>query len=144
MHALVRVLTNMKNIVFFLSVALLQQLSAQDVSDDILMVSVGESYDRYSDVAVHLEALLQGTDEFSGSQVEIIEESSIESLADGYYDPNSEDEALRTAVAQGYRNVILIPTIISTPTGTIEFSEYNGGPTEVYDDAPYDNCHFAG
>jgi hypothetical protein len=120
----------------------MHQVCAQDFSDDILMVSVGESYDRYSGVAEHLEALLQGTDEFSTSQVDIIEESSIESLADGYYDPNTEDESLRSSVAEGYRNVILIPTIITTPTGTIEFSEYNGGPTEVYDDLPYDNEYF--
>ncbi|MGJ8641629.1 MAG: Ig-like domain-containing protein [Opitutaceae bacterium] len=110
---------------------------AQDQSDDILLVSVGESYDRYSDVAVHLQGLLAGTTGYDGAQVDILENSSIESLADGYYDQNSADIALRSQIAQGYDTVILIPTIHTVPHSTIEYT------LPVYDDAPIDNEYFA-
>ena len=116
---------------------------AQDKSDDILLVSVGESWDRYSDVAVHLQGLLAGTVEYSEVQVELHADSEIESLADGFYDPNPEDIALRTKVAEGFSSVILFPTITQTPKGTIEFTEFGGGPTDVYDDDPLDNEYFA-
>ncbi|MGJ8676381.1 MAG: hypothetical protein ACSHX0_02560 [Akkermansiaceae bacterium] len=116
---------------------------AQDQSDDILIVSVGESSDRYSEVATHLRGLLTNSAGFNTVDVEIIEDSNIESLADGFYDKNSEDIALRNTIADGYRHVILIPTINTTPTSTIEYSEYNGGPTNIYDDAPLDNAYFA-
>ena len=106
-------------------------------------MSVGESSDLYSDVAVHLQGLLAGVQGFSDAQVDIVEDSRIESLADGFYDRNSEDFGLRAQVAEGYRNVILIPTINTTPTGTIEFREFGGGPTNVYDDLPFDNQYFA-
>ncbi|MGJ8652757.1 MAG: hypothetical protein ACSHX8_05750 [Opitutaceae bacterium] len=122
--------------------ALCSPISAQDKSDDILLVSVGESAGRYSDVAAHLQGLLTNTTGYSTAQVEIYENSDIESLADGYYDPNAEDIALRAKVAEGFGTVILFPTIIQTPTGTIEYSEFGGGPTNVYDDAPHDNEYF--
>ena len=112
-------------------------------ADDFLLVSVGESASLYGDVATHLRGLLSGASGFENSEVEILQDSRIESLADGFYDQNSEDFAFRAQVAQGYRNVILIPTINTTPTGTIEFREFNGGPTNVYDDAPFDNKYFA-
>ncbi|MDA9260505.1 hypothetical protein N9P58_01430 [Puniceicoccaceae bacterium] len=116
---------------------------AQGQSNDVLLVSVGESAERYSDVAVHLQGLLAGTSAFSAAQVDMVENSTIESLADGYYDQNTADKNLRAKVVDGYGTVILIPTIITTPTGTVEYSEYNGGPTNVYDDAPFDNEYFA-
>lgn len=117
--------------------------SAQNKFNDILLVSVGESSDRYSDVAVHLQGLLAGVDGFSDAQVDLHQDSSIESLADGFYDQNPADIGLRAKVAQGYRNVILIPTINTTPNGTIEYTEFNGGPTDVYDESPLDNEYFA-
>ncbi|CAA6691587.1 MULTISPECIES: Ig-like domain-containing protein [unclassified Lentimonas] len=116
---------------------------AQDKPDDILLVSVGESADRYSDVATHLQGLLSGATGYTAAQVDIFEDSTIESLADGYYDQNTEDKNLRAKVVEGYGAVILIPTIIQTPTKTIEYGEYGGGPTNVYDDAPFDNEYFA-
>ena len=116
---------------------------AQDKSDDILLVSVGESSSLYSDVAVHLQGLLAGVDGYRNSQVHLHQDSRIESLSDGFYDQNSEDIGFRAKVAEGYRNVVLIPTINTTPTGTIEFREFGGGPTNVYDDAPLDNKYFA-
>lgn len=116
---------------------------AQYQSNDILLVSVGESYDRYSNVAVHLQGLLTNASGWSDVQVDIFENSTIESLADGYYDQNAADIALRAKVVEGYGTVILIPTIIQTPTKTIEYGEYGGGPTNVYDDAPFDNEYFA-
>ncbi|MGJ8650351.1 MAG: hypothetical protein ACSHX4_08320 [Opitutaceae bacterium] len=116
---------------------------AQDQSNDILLVSVGESFDRYSDVAVHLQGLMTNASGWSDVQVDIFENSTIESLADGYYDQNAADIALRAKVVEGYDTVILIPTIIQAPTKTIEYGEYGGGPTNVYDDAPFDNEYFA-
>ncbi|MGJ8642285.1 MAG: Ig domain-containing protein [Luteolibacter sp.] len=115
---------------------------AQEKPDDILLISVGESSDRYSDVAVHLQGLLSGASGFDEAQVDIFENSTIESLADGFYDQNSADISLRAKVAEGYGTVILIPTIIDTPNGTIEYTEFGGGPTNVYDDAPFDNEYF--
>ena len=112
-------------------------------ADDFLLVSVGESSNLYGDVATHLQGLLSGASGFENAEVEILQDSRVESLADGFYDQNPEDFALRDMVAQGYRNVILIPTINTTPTGTIEFREFNGGRTNVYDDAPLDNRYFA-
>ena len=109
----------------------------------LLLASVGESSDLYADVATHLQGLLAGTTGFEDARVDIIQESNIESLADGYYDQNSEDIAFRARVAEGYRHVILIPTINTTPTGTVEFREFNGGSTNVYDDLPFDNKYFA-
>lgn len=128
---------------FLFTIVMASPALAQDKSNDILLVSVGESSDRYSDVAVHLQGLLAGADGFGGAQVEIVEDSRIESLADGFYDPNPEDQSLRDQVALGYRNVILIPTLNTTPNGTIEYTEFNGGPTDVYDEAPLDNKYFA-
>ena len=116
---------------------------SQDKSDDVLLISVGESSDRYSDVAVHLQGLLAGVSGYADAQVDIVEDEDIESLADGFYDQNPEDIALREKVAEGYGTVILIPTINTTPNGTIEYTEYGGGPTNVYDDAPLDNEYFA-
>ena len=116
---------------------------AQDKSNDILLLSVGESSDLYSDVAVHLQGLLAGVDGYQDARVDIHQDSNIESLADGFYDRNSEDFAFRAKVAEGYRDVIMIPTINTTPTGTIEFREFGGGPTNVYDEAPLDNKYFA-
>ncbi|MGJ8724261.1 MAG: hypothetical protein ACSHYB_06870 [Roseibacillus sp.] len=116
---------------------------SQDKSDDLLLVSVGESSNRYSEVALHLQGLFAGTPGMSEVQIDIHEDSNIESLADGYYDKNPEDIALRAKAAEGYGNVILIPTIHTTPTGTIEYSEFGGGPANVYDDAPLDNEYFA-
>ncbi|MGJ8672614.1 hypothetical protein [Rubritalea sp.] len=118
-------------------------VQAQDLSNDILFVSVGESSDNYSDAANHLESLLAGTVAYSDVQVDTVQNSTIETLADGYYDQNSADVALRAKVVEGYRHVILTPTIHTVPTGTVEYSEYNGGPTNIYDDAPYDNGYFA-
>jgi hypothetical protein len=133
----------MKKLIFIMMFLASASVFGADYSDDILLVSVGESSDRYSEVAVHLQALLANTAEFADSTVTIVEDSTIESLADGYYDKNSADTTLRSTVALGYRYVILIPTIITTPNGTIEYTEYNGGPTDVYDDAPLDNEYFA-
>ena len=116
---------------------------SQEKADDILMVSVGESSDRYSEVAVHLQGLLAGTAGWEDSSVDILEDSDIESLADGFYDPNPEDIALRAQVVEGYNSVVLIPTLSQTPTGTIEYREFGGGPTNVYDDPPFDNEYFA-
>ena len=109
----------------------------------VLLVSVGESSDLYADVATHLQGLLAGASGFEDARVDIVQDSQIESLADGVYDQNSEDIVFRAKVAEGYRNVILIPTINTTPTGTVEFREFNGGPTNVYDDVPFDNRYFA-
>ena len=116
---------------------------AQSKAGDILLVSVGESANRYSDVAVHLQGLLTGTVDWDDTQVDILEESDIESLADGFYDPNPEDIALRAQVTEGYGSVVLFPTISETPTGTIEYSEFGNGPQNVYDDPPLDNEYFA-
>ena len=129
--------------IFLVTLAIASPGFAQDKSDDILLVSVGESSNLYSNVAVHLQGLLAGVDGYRGAKVDILQDSSIESLADGFYDQNSADIDLRAKVAEGYRNVILIPTINTTPTGTIEYREFNGGPTNVYDEAPFDNKYFA-
>lgn len=127
----------------FLASLLASPAFSQDKSKDVLLVSVGESADRYSEVAVHLQGLLTGANGFVDAQVDMVEDSNIESLADGYFDRSSEDIELRAKVAEGYGTVILFPTINTTPTGTIEFTEYGGGPTNVYDDAPLDNEYFA-
>ncbi|MGB7325084.1 MAG: hypothetical protein WBD31_09445 [Rubripirellula sp.] len=116
---------------------------AQDKSDDILLLSVGESSGLYSDVAVHLQGLLSGVAGYSNATVDILQDPRIESLSDGFYDQNPEDIGFRAKVAEGYKNVILIPTINTTPTGTIEYREFGGGPTNVYDEAPLDNKYFA-
>ncbi|MEJ6643042.1 MAG: hypothetical protein QNL33_07260 [Akkermansiaceae bacterium] len=102
----------------------IQPLFAQDKSKDILLVSVGESSTRYSDVAVHLEGLFTNTAALSETQVELLEDSDIESLADGYYGQNPEDVALRDKASEGFGTVILIPTINTTPSGTIEYTEF--------------------
>ncbi|MGJ8634933.1 MAG: Ig domain-containing protein [Luteolibacter sp.] len=132
----------MKTPLFLFTLLASSSVFGQEISDDLLLVSVGESSDRYSEVGTHLQGLLSGADGFDGVQVDIFENSDIESLADGFYDQNSEDIALRAKVSEGYDKVILIPTVITTPTGTIEYSEYNGGPTNIYDDAPFDNEYF--
>ncbi len=125
-------------VAIFLSTLLMSPpVSAQDLSDDILLVSVGESSDRYSDVAVHLQALLANTPAYSAVQVDIEERSGSRTLADAYYDPSSSDQAVRAAVAAGYQYVILIPTIHTAPHSTIEYT------LPVYDDAPIDNEFFA-
>ncbi|TWU54706.1 hypothetical protein Poly51_34250 [Rubripirellula tenax] len=129
--------------IFLFTFAMTSPGFAQDKSDDILLLSVGESSGLYSDVAVHLQGLLAGVDGYRNAKVDILQESRIESLADGFYDQNSEDVGFRAKVAEGYKNVILIPTINTTPTGTIEYREFNGGPTNVYDEAPLDNKYFA-
>lgn len=116
---------------------------AQDKSKDILLLSVGESSGLYSGVATHLQGILAGMDGYRDAKVDIHQDSRVESLADGFYDRNPEDFGLRAKVAEGYRNVVLIPTINTTPTGTIEYREFNGGPTNVYDEAPLDNKYFA-
>ena len=129
--------------VLIVSLAITPTVVSQDRSNDILLVSVGESSDDYADAATHLFGLLAGADGFADARVDLVQDSNIESLADGFYDQNPEDVRLRLQVAQGYRQVILIPTINTTPNGTIEYTEFGGGPMDVYDDAPLDNKYFA-
>ena len=129
--------------IFIITVAIAPSALAQNRSSDVLLVSVGESSGLYADVATHLQGLFAGVSGFENAQVVIVQDPRIESLSDGFYDQNPEDIAFRAKVTEGYRNVILIPTIYTTPTGTIEFREFGGGPTNVYDDLPFDNKYFA-